>query len=64
MGAVLTADIERGVCFGVAFVLGLGQRLGEVLVFAGHLGEDVVAGSVDDAVHCSDIICRQSGSDG
>ncbi len=63
MGAVTAVDVQRRVCFGVAFFLCFSQGLAESGVFCGHIREDIVAGPVDDAVHRSDIVCRQSCSD-
>ncbi len=49
VGRVEPLDVQRGVRLRVAVGLRLLQDLREVASLVGHLGEDVVAGAVDDA---------------
>ncbi len=65
VGAV---DVEGGVCFGEAGGLGAAEGVGVGLLVLGHLGEDVVAGAVDDADDAGDVVGEEGlgecGDDG
>jgi len=60
---VYTLDIEGRVGLGVAERLGLGQHLVEARAAVAHLGQDEVAGAVDDAGQPLDIVGREPLSD-
>ena len=56
MSGVKAADVHGRVGFGVAEALGLGQHLSEIAPGSLHLGQDIVAGAVEDAGHGDDLI--------
>ena len=60
MGGVAAADIERGIGLGIAQSLRLLQDLGEVAFRLFHVGEDVVAGAVQDSAHRQDAMRDQA----
>ncbi len=62
MGSIGALDIEGGIRFRVPQVLSFLQDLIEVAT-GPHLGEDVVAGAVDDAREPVDTVGRQSFAD-
>ena len=53
------ADVERRISLGVALGLRLLEHIGERAAFRLHLGEDVVAGTVKDAVDAANRVARQ-----
>ncbi len=57
-------DIQGGVCFRVAVRLRLLEDDGEVEPLVGHLGKDVVAGTVDDAEGREHAVGREPVLDG
>ena len=59
MGGIEAANVKGGIGLGIAFVLGLLQHLGEGAMFLLHLGQDVVAGAVENAVDAADLIAGQ-----
>ena len=64
MGRIEPLDIERGIGLRVAHGLGFLQDFPEVASLVGHLGQDVVAGAVDDAEGREDAIGGQALLDG
>ena len=54
MGRVLAADVEARVGLGVAQMLGRLQAIGKGKTILLHVGQDVVAGAVEDAVDAAD----------
>ena len=59
-GGVITLDIGRGVGLGIAEPLGFGEALVKAHVLLLHPREDVIAGSVQDAVDAADRIAGQA----
>ena len=53
---VEAADVEGRIGLGVALGLRLRQHVGERAVLALHLGQDVVAGAVEDAVDAAHLV--------
>ena len=60
VGGVPTGDVEGGIGFGEAFVLGFLEGILVAEAGLGHAGEDVVAGAVDDAVDGDDVIADEA----
>ena len=58
-GGIRTVDVVGGVRLGEAELLGFPQGLLETGPVLGHPGEDVVGGSVDDAVYGQHVIGDQ-----
>ncbi len=56
--------VKGGVGFGVAQLLGFFQHFGEAATLVAHLGEDEVAGAVDDAREPFDPVGREAFADG
>ena len=54
------ADVESGIGFGIAEPLRLAQHIGEFRPLGGHLGEDEIAGAVENAEHPADAVARQA----
>ena len=59
VGGVGAVDVEGRVGLGVAELLGLAQGLLVGQALAGHLGQDEVAGAVDDGGEALDLVGRQ-----
>ncbi len=59
VGRVVAVDVECGIRFGVTFRLGLGEGLREGKSVLTHARQDVVRGSVDDAVERFDRVARE-----
>jgi hypothetical protein len=59
VGRVEAADVEGGIGFGIAFVLRLFQHLGKGAVLLLHLGQDVVAGAVENTIDAADLIAGE-----
>ena len=51
-------DVERRIGLGVAQLLRIGEHLGEFAAALAHLGQDVVAGAVEDAGDAQRCGCR------
>ncbi len=49
-------DVEAGIGLGVAERLRLGQDFGEVAALGLHLGQDEIAGAVEDAIDAGDLV--------
>ena len=64
VGGVPAVDVERGIGFGVAELLGLGEGGFKVESASGHALEDVVRGAVDDADHRVDAVADEGLLDG
>ena len=60
VGGVPAGDVESGVGFGEAFVLGFLEGILVAEAGLGHAGEDVVAGAVDDAVDGDDVVADEA----
>ena len=59
-----TADVEGRVSLGIAQRLRLLQHVAEGPALVGHLGEDVVAGAVENAEQLAGAVARQPLADG
>ena len=59
MCGIETADVERWIGLGVTLRLRLLERLGERQLLLLHLRQDVVAGSVEDAIDAADLIAGE-----
>ena len=59
VGGVDALDVEGRVGLGVAARLRLGEDVGELAPGVAHLGEDEVAGAVDDARHPQDAVAGE-----
>ena len=64
MGRVVAVDVQGGIGFGIAQLLGLLEGHIEVQTVGGHLGQDVVAGAVEDAHEGRDAVAGQAGAQG
>ena len=60
VGGVDAIHIKAGIGFGITQFLRLGQHVVELAAAFTHLGEDIVAGSVEDAVDPADAVARQA----
>ena len=60
VGGIPAGDVESGVGFGEAFVLGFLEGVLVAETGQGHAGEDVIAGAVDDAVDGDDVIADEA----
>ena len=56
MRRIDAVDVEARVRFGIAEALRLGEDLGEVAALGFHLGQDEIAGAVEDAVDAGDLV--------
>ena len=56
---VVAFDVVGRVGFGVAFRLRFGQHIGEVGVFGGHFGKNIVRRAVDDAHDLGELVGGQ-----
>jgi hypothetical protein len=63
MGGVDAFHVEGGVGLGIAEFLRLFEHVGEVATLVAHLGENEVAGAVDDAGQPFDAVARQALAD-
>ncbi len=59
MGGVIAFDVESRIGFGITEALSFLQAIGKGQAFLLHLGEDVVAGAVHDAVDARDRVACQ-----
>ena len=59
VGGIEAADVEGRIGLGVALGLRFLEHVGEGAVLVLHLGQDVVAGAVEDAVDAADLVARQ-----
>ena len=57
---VEAADVESGIGLGIAERLRFLQHIGEAPPLVGHLGEDVVAGAVENAEDLAGRGCRRA----
>jgi hypothetical protein len=57
---VESVDVEGGIGFGITEALGFGQGGLEGGAFLRHLGEDVIAGAIDDAGEALDVITDEA----
>ena len=64
VGRIMAVDVQGGIGFGVAQLLGLFEGHIEVQAVGGHLGQDVVAGAVEDAHQGRDAVAGQAGAQG
>ena len=61
---VETADIEGRIGLRVAQLLRFLQHVGELAALAGHLGENVIAGAVEDAEYALDAVAGEALAQG
>ncbi len=64
VGRVNPVDIEAGIRLGIAQALGIGEHIGEFAAGLAHDREDVVAGTVEDAIDAVDPIAGQPFPEG
>ena len=64
LGRVVSRYVERGIGLGVAFLLGFAERVLVRSVLLGHGRQDVVGGSVQDAIHRFNLVCHEAKLNG